>query len=226
MSNIMVIDDDVYIGDLLEEVLAGQGYGVSRAYSGTEALLFLRERRPDLILLDLMLPGADGGEVLARVHGIPVIVISARADVDDKVALLSSGAADYITKPFDVREVLARVEVQLRSGRPPAGDILTFRDLVMDCGEYRVTAGGTEIRLTRTEYALLKLLLQNPSQVITHSSLLERISGDTPDGGPGSLKVHMSNLRRKLKEPTGWDYIESVWGIGFKLRGPQEEPYS
>ena len=218
MSNIMVIDDDIYIGNLLEEVLSGQGYGVSRAYSGTEALLLLKERKPDLILLDLMLPGINGEEVLAQITGIPVIVVSAKADVEDKVKLLFGGAADYITKPFDTKELLARVAVQLRNGRTPAGDVLTFEDILMDTREYSVTVRGVEIRLTRTEYAILKLLLQNPKQVITHSAILERISEDTPDGGESSLKVHISNLRRKLKQPTDRDYIESVWGIGFKLR--------
>lgn len=222
MSNIMVIDDDIYIGNLLEEVLLGQGYGVSRAYSGTEALLLLKERKPDLILLDLMLPGINGEGVLAQIIGIPVIVVSAKADVEDKVKLLFDGAADYITKPFDTKELLARVAVQLRNGKAPAGDVLTFGDLVMDMREHKVTAEGERIRLTRTEYAILKLLLQNPSQVITRSALLERISYDTPDGGESSLKVHISNLRKKLKQPTGWDYIEAVWGIGFKLRDPKE----
>ncbi|MCH5342566.1 MAG: response regulator transcription factor [Acetatifactor sp.] len=222
MSNIMVIDDDIYIGNLLEEVLLGQGYGVSRAYSGTEALLLLKERKPDLILLDLMLPGINGEEVLAQITGIPVIVVSAKADVEDKVKLLFGGAADYITKPFDTKELLARVAVQLRNKKAPAGDVLIFGDLVMDTREYSVTASGERIRLTRTEYAILKLLMQNPSQVITRSVLLERISYDTPDGGESSLKVHISNLRKKLKQPTGRDYIEAVWGIGFKLRDPKE----
>lgn len=222
MSNIMVIDDDIYIGNFLEEVLLGQGYGVSRAYSGTEALLLLKERKPDLILLDLMLPGINGEEVLAQITGIPVIVVSAKADVEDKVKLLFGGAADYITKPFDTKELLARVAVQLRNKKAPAGDVLIFGDLVMDTREYSVTASGERIRLTRTEYAILKLLMQNPSQVITRSVLLERISYDTPDGGESSLKVHISNLRKKLKQPTGRDYIEAVWGIGFKLRDPKE----
>ena len=113
-SVIAIVDDDAYIGDMLEELLRREGYGVLRAYSGTEALMLLEDRRPDLILLDLMLPGLNGEEVLPHLTGIPVIVLSARAAVEDKVDLLQGGAADYLTKPFDTRELLARIAVQLR----------------------------------------------------------------------------------------------------------------
>lgn len=217
MKQIAIIDDDIYIGDMLEELLRRQDYGVLRAYSGTEALLLLEDRRPDLILLDLMLPGLSGEEVLPHLEGIPVIVLSAKAEVEDKVELLLGGAADYLTKPFDTRELLARIAVQLRRGVPGSSPLLRHGPLVLDTASRTVTAAGREIRLTRTEYAVLKLLMQNPRQVITKSQLLDHIAGDTPDCVESSLKVHISNLRRKLRDAGADECIESVWGVGFKL---------
>ena len=223
MKTIAVIDDDVHINGLLYELLTQEGYRVLRAWSGTEALLLLQTKTPDLILLDLMLPGLQGEEVLPRLKGIPVIVVSARAAVQDKVELLLGGAADYITKPFDTQELLARIQVQLRKEQGPAsagaaGGCLRFGILTMDTGARLLTANGQPVRLTRTEFALLRLLMENPSQVLTKSQLLERLCEDTPDCVESSLKVHISNLRRKLREAGAGDCIEAVWGIGFKLR--------
>ncbi len=200
MKKIAVIDDDIYIGDMVEEILKKEGYSVLRAYSGTEAVYLLKEHRPDLILLDLMLPGLTGEQVLPLVQGIPVIVVSAKADVADKVKLLRDGAADYITKPFDTRELLARINVQLRMAAS-LGSIgsLTFGGLNLDLDSHSLSVNGQAVRLTRTEYAILKLLMQNPRQVLTKSLLLERISTDTPDCTESSLKIHVSNLRRKLR---------------------------
>lgn len=224
IKNIMIIDDDICIGDMIEEVLSREGYRTSRAYSGTEAVLYLSANKPDLVLLDLMLPGLNGEEVLQRIEGIPVIVISAKADVNNKVDLLLGGAADYITKPFETKELLARIAVQFRNisaseqGAPRDGSkILAHKNLVMNIDLHTVHIDEKQVKLTKTEYAILKLLLKNPSQVITKSVMLERISEDTPDCVESSLKVHMSNLRKKLREAGGTDYIESVWGIGFKL---------
>lgn len=218
MKTIAVIDDDIYIGNLLEELLTGAGYGVLRAYSGTEAVLLLSQRRPDLVLLDLMLPGLSGEEVLPKIQGIPTIVVSAKVDVGDKVKLLLGGAADYITKPFDTAELLARIAVQLRKADGRVSDQITAGDLRLDLNTRMLLVKGTEIRLTKTEFAILKLLMQNPRQVIAKSVMLDRISLDTPDCTESSLKQHVSNLRRKLREAGGEDYIESVWGIGFKLK--------
>ncbi len=218
MKNIFVIDDDLNIGNMMEELLAREGYRVTRAYSGTEALLALSSVRPDLVLLDLMLPGLDGRELLPRLSGIPVIVVSAKAGVEDKVDLLLGGAADYVTKPFDTKELIARIAVQLRNAAVSgAGMMLEYRDIVMDTRTHSVYVCGEMVHLTRTEYAILKMLMQNPSQVITKTLLLERISEDTPDCMESSLRVHVSNLRRKLRDAGGKDYVESVWGIGFKL---------
>ena len=217
-KNILVVDDDVQIGNLLEEVLGREGYAVWRAYSGTEALLLLSAKRPDLILLDLMLPGLSGEGLLPKIEGIPVIVVSAKADVSDKVSLLRGGAADYITKPFDTRELLARVAVQLRAAEGGRAAVYTHGCLALDPASHSVTAAGKPVALTKTEYAILKLLMKNPSQALAKSVILDRISLDTPDCTERSLKQHVSNLRRKLQEACGEDSIESVWGIGFKMK--------
>ena len=219
MSRILIIDDDVHIGNMLEELLTREGYRVSRAYSGTEALLALSAAKPDLILLDLMLPGLSGEEVLPQIQGIPVIVLSAKADTESKVSLLLAGAADYVTKPFDAKELLARITVALRGGVHPADRMLTCGRLRLNPESRQVTADGAEVRLTRTEFAILRLLMDNPTQVITKSVLLDRIAGDTPDCTESSLKTHMSNLRKKLRDAGAGDCVESVWGIGFKLAG-------
>lgn len=219
MKNILIIEDDIYIGNMLEEALAKEGYGVSRAYSGTEALLVLSQSRPDLVLLDLMLPGLNGEEVLGQIKGIPVIVVSAKADVDNKVDLLLSGAADYVTKPFHTKELLARIAVQLRHfAMAPAAFALVFDDMTLHTDTHTVTIGSGEIKLTRTEYAILKLLMQNPTQILTKSQLLDRISEDTPDCTESSLKTHISHLRAKLRKVKDKEYIEAVWGIGFKMK--------
>lgn len=219
MKNILVIDDDIHIGNVLEETLTKEGYGVYRAYSGTEALFVLSQSKPDLVLLDLMLPGLNGEEVLPQIKGIPVIVLSAKADVDDKVDVLLGGAADYVTKPFNTKELLARIAVQLRNiSASLEVPTLIFEDITLNTDTHIVTISSREIKLTRTEYAILKMLLQNPTQVITKSQLLDRISGDTPDCTESSLKMHISNLRRKLREVSDKNYIEAVWGIGFKMK--------
>ena len=217
MRRIAVVDDDMDIGNMLQEVLERVGYGVLRAYSGTEALLLLERQRPDLVLLDLMLPGLSGEAVLPHLAGVPVIVLSARGEVQDKVSLLLEGAADYMTKPFDTRELLARIAVQLRRGEA-ASPLLRHGPLALDVNARTVRVAGREARLTRTEFAILKLLLEHPRQVVTRSQLLEDLSRDTPDCVESSLKVHVSNLRRKLREAGAGDMIEAVWGIGFKLR--------
>lgn len=247
MKTILLIDDDVNIGNMLEEVLRKEGYRVYRAYSGTEAVLMLSKTRdavpcrgsacqatssplreqplcpikPDLVLLDLMLPGLKGEEVLPYLEGTPVIVISARASTEDKVEMLLNGASDYMAKPFEIRELTARIAVRLREADSQAGlrdGRYVFEDIVMETDSHEVTVQGQPVRLTRTEYAILKLLMRNPAQVITKSVMLERISEETPDCMESSLKVHMSNLRRKLRERSGRDYIEAVWGIGFKMK--------
>lgn len=219
MKNILIIDDDIHIGNMIQEMLRKKGYAVSRAYSGTEALLVLSQSKPDLILLDLMLPGLNGEDILPQIKGIPVIVISAKVDVRDKVALLLGGAVDYVTKPFHLEELAARVEVHLRGTPEQAvAETLVFDDLILDINRYTVTVDTREVKLTRTEYAILKQLMQEPKKVVTKMRLLDCIFEDTPDCTEDSLKVHMSHLRSKLRKVSGKDYIESIWGIGFKMK--------
>ena len=218
MSNILIVDDDKNINDMLSEALENEGYNVTKAFSGTEALRILTDHRPDLLLLDLMLPGLSGEEILKRTDGIPIIVVSAKVDVSDKVKLLLSGASDYITKPFDMQELLARITVQLRHAEnPDSRHLLTFADMTMDTESHLLTVNGENVRLTRTEYAILKILMQKQGQVAAKLTILERISSDTPDCTEDSLKIHIHNLRRKLKAAGGKEYITAVWGIGFML---------
>ena len=216
MKTIAVIEDDQHIGNIIENALKKEGYGVLRAYSGTEALYLLSHNTPDLILLDLMLPGLAGEEILSKMDGIPVIVVSAKVGIDDKVNLLLSGAVDYITKPFELRELLARISVQFRKEEKQSLiSILKVDNLVLDSHE--VTVNDTQVHLTKTEYAIFKLLMQNPNQVISKTVILERIFEDTPDCTDRSLKQHISNLRKKLRDAGDKEYIEAVWGIGFKI---------
>ena len=219
MKNILIIDDDVHIGNVLEETLVNEGYRVSRAYSGTEALYVLSQSKPDLVLLDLMLPGLRGEDVLPKICEIPVIVLSAKVDIDHKVDLLLGGAVDYITKPFHTKELLARIAVHLRNAaRTGAASVLTHGDIALHIDTHTVTAGAGEVKLTRTEFAILKALMQNPSQVVTKSFLLDRIGEDTPDCTDSSLKTHISHLRKKLRDIGGKEYIDAVWGIGFQWK--------
>lgn len=218
MTTITIVDDDVSIGDMLERVLKKEGYQVLRAYSGTEALLLLEKQRPDLILLDLMLPGMSGEELLPHLAGIPVIAVSAKADVTDRVEVLLQGAADYLAKPFDIRELLARITVQLRKQEEKGRTVLSFEGLKIDFTLHEVSVKEVPVRLTRTEYGILRILMEHPGQVVTKSRMLDLISADSLDCMESSLKVHVSNLRKKLREADGRDYIEAVWGIGFKLR--------
>ena len=211
MKHILIIDDDIHINDMLDKILTQEGYRVSHAYSGTEALLFLSNSRPDLILLDLMLPGLSGED-------IPVIVMSAKADIKGKVALLLNGAADYITKPFEIEELLARIIVQFRkTSGSTSSNVLKYDCITLNPATREVLINSQNVRLTKTEFAILKLLMENPKQIITKTILLDRISEDTPDCMESSLRVHISNLRKKLRDVSGKDYIEAVWGIGFKM---------
>ena len=218
MKKIMIVDDDQHINEMLKERLTEEGYEVIAAYSGSEAQMFLSGHKPDLILLDLMLPGLSGEELMTQIKGVPVIVLSAKADIADKVGLLRGGAADYMTKPFAMEELLARIDVQLRKAEAAAdGNVLRFQEISLDTDTHTVVCDGNEIRLTRTEYAILKLLMQKPGQVVAKLTILESISVDTPDCTEDSLKIHIHNLRRKLKAAAGKEYISAVWGIGFML---------
>ncbi|MCR5848113.1 MAG: response regulator transcription factor [Lachnospiraceae bacterium] len=221
---ILIIDDDVNIGNMLSEALNGEGYEVLRAYSGTEALMVLEKNRPDLILLDLMLPGLSGEEVLPRIKGIPVIVVSAKTDVNHKVRLLYDGASDYITKPFVISELLARIaallrlsSVQSKVSEEASDDMISVGEVSLNMSLLSVKTGENEISLTRTEAAILYILMQNANRPVGRSTILDRISENTPDCTERSLKQHISNIRKKLQSADGIDHIEAVYGIGFKF---------
>lgn len=219
MKNILIIDDDIYIGNALEETLLQNGYMVSRAYSGTEAVLILSDTVPDLILHDLMLPGMSGEEVIRHIRNTPVIVISAKADIESKVNLLTDGAVDYVTKPFDTKELLARISAHLRTFSVCGKEnVLIYDNISLYCDTREVKINDIQIRLTRTEYAILKILMQNQTQIVSKSKILDTIFEDTPDCTESSLKTHISHLRNKLSEAGGKDYIDTIWGIGFKMK--------
>ena len=217
MKNILIIEDDTDIHNLIKEVLTKESYKTIDAYSGTEAILLLEKEKIDLILLDLMLPGLNGEEIIQKVKDIPIIVISAKTSTEDKVSVLLSGANDYLTKPFDSKELVARVLVQLRKKENALNENLKYKDMVLENNSHILHIKDKKVSLTKTEYAILKQLLLNPKQVITKTHMLEEICYDTPDCDENSLKVHISNLRKKIKSLTDEEYIESVWGIGFKL---------
>ena len=220
MSRILIVEDDEDIGAVLQRELEKDGMEVFRALTGTEGRLMLA-KNPDLILMDLMLPGLTGEELLTHIpRQIPIIAVSAKSSVDDKVSLLSGGCVDYITKPFDIKELKARVGAALRTaGAGKPGARITCGEMVIDTDKREVTVEGKELKLTRTEYAILKMLATSGGRVISKSELLDLIRTDTPDCTESSVKVHISNLRKKIKDITDTEFIEAVWGIGFKLKG-------
>ncbi len=218
MQTILIVEDDMDIHNLIKELLEKQKYKVLDSYSGTEALMVLEREKVDLILLDLMLPGLNGEEIVKKVKDIPMIVISAKISPEDKVNVLLNGANDYITKPFSTEELLARIQVQFRIKESKRENKeLTYKEMILSEEKQAIIMKEKQVHLTRTEFAILKQLLRNPKQVVTKSKLLELISHDTLDCDENSLKVHISNLRKKIRQVTKEEYIESVWGIGFKM---------
>ncbi|MBP5261047.1 MAG: response regulator transcription factor [Clostridiales bacterium] len=215
MTRILIIEDDHDINNILNGILTGAGYEVLRAFDGAGAAPLIKTD-PDLILMDLMLPDTTGEELLKTVSaGIPVIAVSARSTVEDKVDLLSLGCIDYVTKPFDNKELLARVEVALKFKRKNVS--YSLGNLTLDDSSHAALIDGKPVRLTPTEYAIIKVLMIDQDRVISKSELLSEAVKYTPDLVEESLKVHMSNLRRKLKQSGSNVEIGAVWGIGFKL---------
>lgn len=225
-ENILIVEDDESINNLLKEILNDKGYLVTQAFSGTEARLILKENSFDLILLDLMLPGVGGEKIVGFIRekwSMPIIIISAKMDLDTKVNLLSLGADDFIEKPFELKEVLARVQSQLRrwvrySDNNRNENVLTSKDLKLLTDERRVLIKGNEIKLTAKEYEILKLLMTYPKKVFTKSNLYESIWDESSYIDDNTLNVHISNIRNKISEFDKEEYIETVWGIGFKLK--------
>lgn len=224
-SHILVVEDDVDINRLLCKILQGQGYDVRPAFSGSEAMLWAEKYDYDLVLLDLMLPGLTGEEFIARIRGrrtMPIIVLSAKVGVESRVNVLKLGADDFIPKPFDVNEVLARVEAQLRRYRQfsSSGEekqVLRLGDLELDRDGVAVTVGGAPVTLTAREFSILALLMSAPNKVFTRAQIYERVWGEEFFGDDNTVNVHVSNLRAKLGKVSDKEYIKTVWGIGFKM---------
>lgn len=222
----MVVEDDADINNLLAKMLRQADYQVLQVYSGSEAVLRLQQDRPDLLLLDLMLPGMSGSDVLAHMRkelalDVPVIVLSAKNALADKVTLLENGADDYITKPFEPEEVLARIAATLRRvGKDSAADRpLVHRALQLSPSLRKVTLDGQELTLTAHEFDILELFMRQPEKVFTREALYEQVWNGGYYGENNTVNVHVSNIRKKLKaiDPTA-DYIQTVYGIGFKLQ--------
>ena len=220
MKNILIVEDNIDIHNLIREVLEKEHYRVLSSYTGTEAMRIIENERIDLILLDLMLPEINGEEIVKKVKDIPIIVISAKISTEDKVNVLLNGANDYLTKPFNVEELLARIKVQLRiDNKKEKNEDLTYKDMRLSKEDvHTLYIKEKSIYLTKTEYAILKQLLLSPKNVVTKTKLLEQLSEDSLYCDESSLKVHMSNIRKKIKTVTTDEYIEAVWGIGFKMK--------
>lgn len=225
MHTILIVEDDVNISSLLRETLEREGYACVQAFSGTEARMLLSENSYAVVLLDLMLPGISGEEVLKEIRQrgkTPVIVLTAKDTIDDKVEFLRSGADDYVTKPFDIKEVAARVEVQIRrmggETKDKAPKELQYQGLVLDKEGFRVIVEGRELaKITKQEFAILELLLKHPKKVFSKEEIFEYAWDEPYMGETKTLDVHISNIRKKIKEVSEKEYIETVWGIGYRL---------
>ena len=219
MARILIIEDDTDINNAAAEYLRRRGCACDQAFSGTEGLRLWREGGYDLLLVDLMLPGLSGDELVEEVSGrTPIIVVSARTELSGKVALLTSGADDYLTKPYALEELWARVQVQLRhASAAPAREELRFRAWELDLEEMTLTAAGQPVSLTAHEFKIVALLAGRPKRVFTKQQIYEAVWQEEYAVEDKTITVHISNIRAKLR-PSGTDgYIQTVWGIGFKL---------
>lgn len=219
---ILIAEDDNGINSMLQTALTREGYVCVGAYSGTEALLRLQSETFSLVILDLMLPGLEGQEVLRQARkftDVPVIVLSAKDALDTKVDLLTLGANDYMTKPFELPELIARVMVQLRNTRQPesVSRVLSYDALSMDMDSKAFSANGNIVPLTAQELKIMELFLRHPGKVFSKNEIYEYAWDDYYIGEDKTINVHISNIRQKLKKYAGREYIETVWGLGFKL---------
>ena len=222
MYSILLVEDDFHINELLKETLEKEGYGCVQAFSGTEARMLLEKYQYDVVILDLMFPGIPGEEVLKEVrrHGkAPTIVLTAKDTIDSKVEFLRNGADDYITKPFDIQEALARVEVQLRRNNEKYEvQKLSGKGMMLDKDSYRITIDDRELEtITKQEFAILELLLRYPKKVFSKEEIFEYAWEEPYMGETKTLDVHVSNIRKKIKKVSEREYIETVWGIGYRL---------
>ncbi len=226
VARVLVVDDEPALRDSLDRALRAEGYAVDTAPDGATALERLAEREPDVVVLDVLMPGLDGLETARRMRAsgsrVPVLMLTARDAIGDRVAGLDAGADDYVVKPFALEELLARLRALLRrgAGAEPGGERLGFADLELDTGTREVHRGGRPIELTRTEFALLEILLRNPRQVLPRSLLFDRVWGY--DFGPTSntLEVYVGYLRRKTESGGEPRLIQTVRGVGYALREP------
>ena len=218
---ILIIEDNEEINDILKEAVTGAGYEAIQSFSGSEGMLRFTSEDFDMVLLDLMLPGIKGEEVLQKIKeksDIPVIVLSAKTDIEGKVNLLRQGASDYITKPFDVREVLARIDLHLKpAGTKSVSNDLTYNELSVNDESHKVFVNGNEISLTKHEFNLLKLLMMHPEKVYSKRELFELAWDEEYIGEDNTVNVHISNIRKKIREYSDNEYIKAVWGIGFRI---------
>jgi len=223
MNKILIIEDDTHINSLLYDLLTTHGYQVVQAYSGTEGLMCFGAEEFDLVLLDLMLPGVAGDVVLATIREksqTPVIILTAVADKEKTVALLKLGANDYVVKPFNNDELLARMDIWLRQNNAESAFELIFRDIVLDVEKIKIYVTGKEVQLSKREFKLLECMMRNPKKVFTKNNLYETVWQEHFMGDDNTINVHMSNLRKKLAVANpNENYIQTVWGIGFKMDG-------
>lgn len=224
MTRILIAEDDATINGLIKEYLTGKDCLCVQAFSGTEArLLFELESTKqgfDLVLLDLMLPGMTGEELAVWIREkspVPMIVLSAKTALSDKVGLLGSGADDYLTKPFELEELWARIQVQLRRCRQETKETLSYRDWILDPVGRTFTANGSKVELTLHEFGIVELLVRHPKKVYTKQEIFEAVWQQDYFVEDKTINVHISNIRAKLKRTGTDDYIRTVWGMGFKL---------
>jgi two-component system KDP operon response regulator KdpE len=220
---ILVVDDEPAIQRFLRTSLASHGYAVFTASTGQEALQRVADDRPDMVILDLGLPDIDGIEVtrlLREWTRIPILIVSVRGQEADKIAALDAGADDYLTKPFGTGELLARMRVSLRRALVPGGDpIFETGDLIVDLGRRMVTLAGEEVKLTPTEYDLLRVMVTHAGKVLTHRQLLREVWGGGYEHDTHTLRVNVSNLRRKIEpDPSRPRYLVTEPGVGYRLR--------
>lgn len=222
MPKILIVEDDTSINNLIAESLTGRGCACTQAFSGTEGSLLFSAVQPDLVLMDLMLPGLDGESLLQqlrRTSAVPVIVLTAKDALDSKLELLGGGADDYMTKPFSLDELWMRIGIQLRhaGSGPSEGPLLHYHDWTLDAAGRRLLAAGTPVELTAHEFDIVELLTRHPQKVFTKQEIFEAVWRQDYFVEDKTINVHISNIRAKLR-PTGTDgYIQTVWGIGFKL---------